>query len=238
MNGMPYPNESAAYRAAREKLLDAELGLKRQTEKVAALRRRLPPGGRVPEDYVFEERVRGKDREVRLSELFGEADTLVVYSYMFGPKMKAPCPLCTSFLDGLEGQAHHIGQNVALAVSAKSPAARVAAFTKQRGWRRLRVVSSARSTYQSDYHGEGEDGAQWPMLNVFVKRGGEIRHFWGSELLHASDRARDGMDARHVDTMWPLWNVLDLTPGGRPNWYPKLGYPTPSAKPGRGRSRG
>jgi predicted dithiol-disulfide oxidoreductase (DUF899 family) len=230
MSTTRFPGESAAYRDARDALLKAEIELKVRTEQVAALRRSLPPGGE-PHDYAFEEGPAdpsdpsGAVRPVRLSELFGDKPTLVLYSYMYGPAMKAPCPLCTSFLDGLEGQAHHIRQTVALAVTAKSPIARIRELARGRGWRRLRLVSSAQNTYQRDYHGEDAEGHQMPMMNVFVKRDGGVRHFWGSEMLHASDRAGDGMDSRHIDIMWPLWNVLDLTPGGRgETWYPALKY--------------
>jgi predicted dithiol-disulfide oxidoreductase (DUF899 family) len=231
MSTTRFPGESAAYREARDALLQAEVELKTKTEQVAALRRRLPAGGEVPQDYAFEEGPTDPSdpsttvRRVRLSELFGDKSTLVLYSYMYGPDMKAPCPLCTSFLDGLDAQAHHIRQSVALAVTAKSPIQRIRELARGRGWRRLRLASSAESTYQRDYHSEDDKGGQWPMMNVFVKKDGAVRHFWGSEMLYASDRNKDGMDSRHIDIMWPLWNVLDLTPHGRgETFYPSLRY--------------
>ena len=230
-----FPGESIDYREARNALLKAEIALRQKTEEVAALRRRLPLGGEVPLDYVFEEGPAdpsdpsGDVHPVRLSELFGDKSTLVLYSYMCGPNAKAPCPMCTSFLDGLDGQAHHIRQNVALAVTAKSPVSRVREIARGRGWRRLRLVSSAQGTYQRDYHGEDEAGDQSSMMNVFVKREGKVHHSWASEMAEASDRVREGTDPRHIDIMWPLWNVLDLTPEGRASkWYPALKYPDES----------
>jgi predicted dithiol-disulfide oxidoreductase (DUF899 family) len=224
MNEIRFPGESDAYRAARKELLDAERELRAKTEQVAALRRKLPHGGEPPTDYVFEEGVE-EVREVRLSELFGDKKALVLYSFMFGPDAKAPCPLCTSFLDGLEAQVQHIEQQVALAVTAKSPSPRICAFADTRGWTRLRLVSSHRSTYQRDYHGELASGAQMPMMNVFTKVDGKVRHFWGSELLYVTDREKEGIDSRHIDILWPLWNILDLTPQGRgATWYPALTY--------------
>jgi len=222
---MEFPGETAEYRQARAELLQSEVELRRQIEQVAAQRRALPLGGEPPEDYVFQETgVDGKDRPVRLSELFAPGrDTLVVYSYMFGPQMKEPCPLCTSILDGLDAEAPHIAQTVSLAVVARSPLARVRDFARQRGWRHLRLLSSADNSYNRDYHGESPQGDQWPMLNVFVQRDGRVRHFYATELFSAG--AERGQDPRHVDLIWPLWNVLDLTPGGRPQgWYPKLAY--------------
>jgi hypothetical protein len=132
-----FPNESPQYRASRNKLLEAEMALRRQTEDVAAMRRALPAGGRIPQDYVFTE---GEDEKpVRLSELFGDKSVLFLYSYMYGPAMKQPCPSCTSILDGLDGQAPHIAQLVAIAAVARSPIGRFRAVAEERGWRHLRL---------------------------------------------------------------------------------------------------
>lgn len=216
---MNFPNESKTYRLARSRLLSAEKALRRKVEMVAALRRKLPPGGAVPEDYVFEE----EGRRTRLSELFVNGDTLVAYSFMYGPKAANPCPMCSSMLDALDGNAPHIAQRTNLVVIARSPIGRILAFARERGWTGLRLLSSAGNEYNRDYYGEGPDGSQWPMINVFVRRKGAIRHFWGSELLGA--KAEPGQNNRHVDMLWPLWNTLDLTPEGRgKDWYPKLDY--------------
>jgi predicted dithiol-disulfide oxidoreductase (DUF899 family) len=216
---MRFPNESAKYRTARNRLLKSELALRAAIEKVAAARRKLPAGGEVREDYLFDSEA-GK---VRLSELFQRGDTLVAYSFMYGPKMANACPMCTSFLDGLDGNAQHIAQRANLVVIAKSPLERIVEYARGRGWRNLRLLSSAGNSYNRDYHGEDESGAQWPMLNVFRRRQGKVRHFWGSELLDA--KPAKGQNPRHNDLMWPLWNVLDATPEGRGrDWYPKREY--------------
>jgi predicted dithiol-disulfide oxidoreductase (DUF899 family) len=216
---MKFPNESKQYRAARDKLLKAEIALRKEVEAVAALRRKLPSGGEVPEDYVFD----GQDGKVKLSELFKNGNTLVAYSFMYGPKMQQPCPMCTSIIDGLNGNAVHIAQRTRLVVVAKSPIGRILEFARGRGWSNLKFVSSEPNSYNRDYHGEDEKGAQWPMLNVFYKAAGKIRHAWGSEMLTA--KLERGQDPRHVDMLWPLWNVLDFTPEGRgTNWRPKLSY--------------
>lgn len=215
---MQFPNESAAYRKARDKLLGAEKALRKEIEQVAALRRKLPAGGEVPEDYAFD----AAPGRVRLSQLFERGDTLVAYSFMYGPRMEKACPMCTSILDGLNGSAPHIAQNTNLVVIAKSPLARIEEHARARGWSGLKLLSSAENSYNRDYFGEDDKGQQWPMLNVFVRRGGKVRHFWGSELFYA--KAEKGMHPRHVDLLWPLWNVLDLTPEGRGTFFPKLEY--------------
>jgi predicted dithiol-disulfide oxidoreductase (DUF899 family) len=215
-----FPGESEAYRSARNELLEEEIALRRHIEAVAAKRRSLPLGGEVPEDYAFDE----QGGQVRLSELFADGkDTLIVYSYMYGPQMKQPCVACTSILDALDGEAPHVTQRVNLAVVAKSPIDRILQFTEDRGWRNLRLLSSARNTYNRDYHGELPDGAQMPTLNVFVRRDDKIHHVYCTELLFAP--ADPGQDERHVDSIWPLWNLFDLTPEGRgETWYPRLSY--------------
>jgi predicted dithiol-disulfide oxidoreductase (DUF899 family) len=220
-----FPNESAAYRKARDRLLKAEVDLRRQVEEVAKLRRKLPLGGEVQEDFVFQEpaEVVGM-RKVKLSQLFAPGkDTLLLYSYMYGPQMENPCPMCTSIIDSLDGAAPHVGQRVNLAIVAKSPLPRILTFARNRGWRNLKFLSSSDNLYNRFYHGEDEDGHQSPAMNVFVKRDGKVRHFWASELMFT--KGEKGMHPRHVDMIWPLWNLLDLTPEGRgKDWYPKVTY--------------
>jgi predicted dithiol-disulfide oxidoreductase (DUF899 family) len=222
-----FPGESESYRAARDKLLDAEIEMRRTIESVAAQRRRLPLGGEVPQDYTFEEIVgndKGKKRKVLMSELFAPGkDSLILYSFMFGPEMPSACPSCTSIIDSLDGEAPHLVQRVNLAVVAKSPIERIRDWAKERGWRNLRFLSSAGSTYNHDYQGENAKGEQMPALNVFVRKNGRISHFYNTELMFApSDQ---GQDMRHVDMIWPLWNLFDVTPEGRgEKWSPKLSY--------------
>jgi predicted dithiol-disulfide oxidoreductase (DUF899 family) len=217
---MRFPNESDAYRAARNELLDAEIELRRSVEAVAAKRRALPLGGEIAEDYAFRER----DGDVRLSELFDDGkDSLIVYNFMYGPAMAAPCVCCTSMLDALDGEAPHVVQRVNLVVVAKSPIDRIHAAAEARGWRSLRLLSSADSTYNLDYGGENAGGGQMPALNVFGRRAGRVHHFYGAELLFVA--GDPGQDPRHADLIWPLWNLFDLTPEGRgTNWYPSLQY--------------
>jgi predicted dithiol-disulfide oxidoreductase (DUF899 family) len=219
-----FPAESSAYRDARNDLLMAERELRRQIEQVAALRRTLPLGGRVPEDYVFDEAPRDQPkRQVRFSELFGESPTLITYNFMFGPEDAAACPSCTSILDTLDGTFIHLTQRVPFVVIAKSPVDRIMGHAADRGWRRLRLLSSFGNGFNRDYRGENESRRQTPALNVFVRRDGEIRHFYNTELMFVS--SDPGQDPRHVDSVWPLWNLLDVTPEGRgTDWRPKLRY--------------
>src|SRR5437660_10187756 len=148
MEHLHYPNESAEYRAARNALLDEEIALRAQIESVAAKRRALPPGGEVREDYVFE-RI-GKTsmpEKVKMSELFGPHDTLILYSFMYGPERTLPCPGCTHLLDGLDGAARHVGERVAFHIVAKSPIARLAVWAHERGWEHLSLLSTAGNNY-------------------------------------------------------------------------------------------
>jgi predicted dithiol-disulfide oxidoreductase (DUF899 family) len=225
IHSVRFPGESDEYRAARDELLAAELDLRERAERVANLRRALPLGGE-PEDYTFEESAGSGDatRTTRLSELFeGRKDSLILYSFMFGPQMERPCPSCTSILDSLDGAAPHARQRVNLAVVAKSPLPRILNFARDRGWRNLRLLSSAGTTYNRDYHAETAEGKQIPAINVFVRRRDRIHHFYNTELLYAP--AEEGQDPRHADALWPLWSLFDMTPDGRGlTWYPALRY--------------
>jgi predicted dithiol-disulfide oxidoreductase (DUF899 family) len=197
----------------------------------------LPPGGTVPEDYRFERA--GGDDEVRFSELFAPGkDTLVIYSFMFPrysgdsrpgpargetaklPLAETPCASCTSILDSLDGAAPHLAQKLNLAVVAKSDPDRIRTFADERGWRNLRLLSSRNNTYSRDYQAETADGEQRPIMNVFVRDGDEVRHSWATELMFAP--RDEGEDPRHVDSIWPIWSVLDMTPDGRPG---EQGFP-------------
>ena len=235
MQHLRFPNESTTYREARNALLAEEMELRRQVERVAARRRALPMGGEVKEDYVFE----GESGRTKLSQLFApDKETLAIYSFMFGPERERPCPGCTHFLDALEGSTRHILQRLNFVVVAKSPVARLQAFARERGWRQLRLLSTAANTYDRDYFGDStalstamrdqqefKPGEEWdmPILNVFRRDGGTMRHFWGSELLYVPPEP--GQEYRHNDLLDPLWNMLDVTPDGRGDFHPKLEYP-------------
>ena len=208
-------------------------------ESVAEARRQLPPGGIVPEDYVFD----GTPGDVRLSELFEDGrDSLVIYSFMFPrdpgddrpgpvsgetallPLAEGPCPSCVAFLDQLDGVAEHAEPRLNLRIVAKTSLPRLLTFAEERGWRRLRLLSSTGNTYNRDYLAETAESVQRPMLNVFHRDGETIRHFWGSELLYAP--TDPGQDPRHVGTLEPLWNLFDLIPEGRGgDWDEQLSYP-------------
>ena len=225
--GASFPGASAQYRHARDRLLAQEAELRRVTEAVAAARRDLPPGGAVGTDYVF----RGPGADGHRPTCGCQScsrrgkDTLVIYNMMFprAPDEDLPCPSCTQFLDSFDGVALHAAQRMSLAVVAKTDLPKLLAHGERRGWRHLRLLSSAGNTFNRDYHGEDADGSQAPMMNVFQRDGGTIRHFWGSELLYAP--SEPGQDPRHSDSVDALWNVFDLTPGGRSDeWYPDLSY--------------
>jgi predicted dithiol-disulfide oxidoreductase (DUF899 family) len=233
MEHLHFPNESAEYRRVRNALLEEEMALRRQIERVAAQRRALPPGGIVPDDYRFE----GADGPFRLSQLFGDKGTLAIYSFMFGPERERPCPGCTHFLDGLDGSVPHILQRLAFVVVAKSPVPRLLDWARARGWTHLKLLSTAGNDYDRDYFGDStalapamrkqqefDDGTEWdmPILNVFRREGGTIRHFWGSELLYVPPEP--GQEYRHNDLLDPVWNMFDVTPEGRGDFHPKLEY--------------
>jgi predicted dithiol-disulfide oxidoreductase (DUF899 family) len=247
--GIALPGESWRYRAARDRLLQREIALRHAMEAVAAARRELPPGGPVEQDYVFQGAgVDGAPAEVRLSELFAPGkDSLVIYSFMFPrdpgddtpgpdegetallPLAERPCPSCVALLDQLDGAAEHASQHLNLAVVAKAPLPRLLTFARERGWRRLRLLSSAHNTYNADYFAETPEGVQRPMLTVFHRHrergrdGDVIRHFWSSELFYAP--TDPGQEPRHVGTLEPLWNLFDPTPEGRPvDWAEQFSY--------------
>jgi predicted dithiol-disulfide oxidoreductase (DUF899 family) len=230
LHDVRFPGETDEFRLARNELLEAEIDLRRRIEAVAEQRRGLPLGGEVPTDYGFEESGGEGDetRTIRLSELFEDGkDTLVLYSFMFLPGETGPldnaCPACTSIIDAVDGQAPHVTQLINLAVAAKVPIRQFTEHASTRGWRNIRLLSAANTTYNRDYNTETPEGSQRPIATVFVRSEGRIHHFWSSELAFAP--TDPGQHPRHVDFMWPIWSILDLTPEGRgSSWHPRLNY--------------
>lgn len=217
-----FPNESPEYRSARTALLEAEKTLRAQVEKVARLRRSLPRGGKLKENYRFTEANGDGVREVLFSDLFKRGDdTLFIYNFMYSPDMDGPCPMCTAFLDGLAMQFQHLERRISTAVVAKHDPEILQSYADRRGWTDMRLLSSSGTGFNRDYGGE-VDGRQMTAANVFIRNGEDIYHFWNSEM--AYEPFIEGGELRHVDLMWPLWNVLDLTPGGRGDWHPQVDY--------------
>ena len=218
-------NESAAYRTARSELLQAEIALRDQREKVAVLRRQLPVDTEV-EDYLFHEGPRdlsqdGPISEVRLSELFAKPDQpLVVYQFMYGVAQESPCPSCTMWTDGLNAVAHHLAQQVNFVVIAAAGIKDWRAWGRQRGWSHLRLVSSEGTSFKEDFKLQDEDGDQYPGVSVFVKKAdGALAHFYSASAIMGEG------EYRGIDLLSPVWNLLDLTPAGRKeDWYPQREY--------------
>ena len=218
-NGVRFPNESAEYRQARDALLAEEIELRRHIERVAAQRRALPAGGAVPKDYAFV----GGNGPVSFSSLFGDKQTLAVYSYMYGPKRAQPCPMCTSLMAAWDGESPDVEQRIALVMVARSPIERLLAVKKERGWQHLRLYSDVDGDFTRDY--VSAEDADMPAFNVFTRRDGSIRHFWSGEM--GDTTADPGQDPRGAPDLMPLWTILDNTPEGRGgDWYPSLSYST------------
>jgi predicted dithiol-disulfide oxidoreductase (DUF899 family) len=219
-------SEPAEYAASREKLLAAEIALMRQREEVAALRRALPPGAAV-EDYEFIEgppRLAEGDepvRKVRLSELFTAPDRpLVVYHLMYGKLQTTPCPMCTMWIDGVNGVARHVAQNVDFVVAAAADPPALRAHARDRGWDNVRLLSCGASTFQHDFGAEDDEGSQNSTVSVFtLDPDGSPRHFYT-----AHPQLDDEIRERGIDLIAPAWHILDITPQGRGDWYAGLDY--------------
>jgi predicted dithiol-disulfide oxidoreductase (DUF899 family) len=216
-NQAHFPNESAEYRAARNTLLVDEIELRRHIERVAAQRRALPAGGQIAKDFELI----SETGPTRFSSLFGDKDTLMVYSMMYGPQRKAPCPMCTSFLNAWNGIAVNLRERVAIAVTARSPIERLIEYKRQRGLANLPFISDLSGEYTRTY--VNADDADVPGFSIFTHRDGLVRHFYSGEMSGAM--ADPGQDPRGGPDLDPLWLMLDFTPEGRgTDWYPKLEY--------------
>ncbi|RKT84192.1 Predicted dithiol-disulfide oxidoreductase, DUF899 family [Saccharopolyspora antimicrobica] len=218
--------ETAEYVRAREELRQAEIELMRQREQVADQRRRLPLGP-VVDDYVFEEGPADLNagdepvREVRLSELFTGPDRdLIIYHFMYGKEQTEPCPMCTMWIDGFSGIAHHVRQNVDFAIVAAAGLPELREHARNRGWTGLRLLSAAKSAFKRDLASEDEQGNQDSTVSVFTRDdNGAVHHVYS-----VHPRMSEEIDERGIDLLAPVWHILDLTPRGRGDWYPSLDY--------------
>ncbi|MFF1900952.1 DUF899 family protein [Streptomyces sp. NPDC058206] len=218
--------ESAEHVSAREELRLAEIELMRHRERVADLRRRLPLGP-VVDDYAFEEGpadLHADDapvQTVRLSELFTQPGRdLVVYHFMYGKQQTQPCPMCTMWIDGFNGIAHHVAQNVDFAIVAAADLPTLRAHARDRHWENLRLLSAGAGTFKYDLGSEDAEGNQDSTVSVFTRDSdGSVRHFYS-----AHPRMSDDIDQRGIDLLSPVWHILDLTRQGRDNWFAELSY--------------
>ncbi|MBV9445825.1 MAG: DUF899 family protein [Streptosporangiaceae bacterium] len=213
---------SKDYIEARIELARAERVLRDQVEAVAAARRRMPPGA-VLGDYTFQEGpadlfADDTSRPVRLRELFGERGTLLVYHLMFGPEDAEACPMCSMWVDGFNGVAAHIAQHTSFAVIGKAPLAKLREWARRRAWNNLRIVSSYGTTFNADMRAEKPNGEQRPMISVLGKDGTDVRHFYTLPANFLDDAQRG------IDLLSPVWNILDLLPTGRGDWYAENSY--------------
>ena len=222
------PNESPEYLAKREELRLAEIELLNTRERVAALRRDLPKGATI-QDYEFLEAPTSLDegdepvRRVRLSDLFTSPDrSLVIYHFMYGKQQTVPCPMCTAWIDSFNGVAHHLAQNLDLAIVAAADPFTLRAYARNRCWDKLRLLSAGDSTFKYDLGSEDAPGHQDSTISVFTRDSdGTLRHFYSGHPWLAED-----IKERGIDELNPIWNMLDLTPQGRGKFYASLEYGT------------
>lgn len=211
---LSFPNETKAYREARNALLVSEIALRRRIEDVAAQRRALPPSGAAPQDYAF---TATDGTAAPLSSLFGPHETLALYSFMYAPDDDRPCPACTSLMDGWNGQWTQITQRIAFAAVSSATPEQLGSLAAERNWR-IPLYSAQGTDYQSRYFGETPEGRQRTFLNIFSRDGSRIHHVWGTEM----ERADLDGHPRHLDLAWPLWAILDMTPEGRGSFFPDV----------------
>ena len=140
---------------------------------------------------------------------------------MYGKRQTSACPMCTLWIDGYNGVAHHIAQNVDFAIVAAAEPPVLRAHARRRSWHNLRLLSTGEgSTFKYDLGSEDREGHQDSTISVFTRDAdGAVRHFYSAHPRMASD-----IKERGIDLLTPVYNILDLTPQGRCNWYAELDY--------------
>ena len=197
------------YDDARAELLDAEVELMLHRERVTQLRRDLPPG-----PPAGDWRLTDGDGEHTLDGLVGTRP-LLLYHFMYGGAQTSPCPSCSMWTDGWNAVADHLAESVDFALVAAAPYDDWAAVATERGWDRLRLLSSADSSFKLDVGGEDAEGNQMPFMSVWERADdGQVQMSWSGGA-HLRDQHWRG-----VDLLSPVWHLLDLTRPGRGDWMP------------------
>ena len=141
---------------------------------------------------------------------------------MFGKTQTTACPMCTAWIDGYNGIAHHVAQSVDLAIVAAADPSTLRAYGRERGWHRLSLLSAGDSTFKYDLGSEDREGRQDSTISVFTRdNNGTLRHFYSGHPWLAPD-----IRERGIDELSPIWNLMDLTPQGRGTFYTSLDYGT------------
>ncbi len=231
-----WEGQTPEYRKLRDELLEAETARKDQRERVAALRRTLPFGPVIAEDYLFHEGpaelTKDADdsndeiREVRMSELFAPGkDSLIVIHTMFPEDDERPCPMCNMWADGYNATAPHVADNVNFVLVAKKEIRELRRWARGRSWNRIRLLSSHGSRFNLDFGAEGKDGRQFPGVSVFRRESDRIHHFSSTEAGFTPNAIDPNVkEYRGIDLFSPVWHLFDLLPEGREEWLPSYSY--------------
>jgi predicted dithiol-disulfide oxidoreductase (DUF899 family) len=200
---------------ARAKLLEKEKAATRARDALAAERRRLPRE-RIPKHYEFE----GPTGKVSLGDLFDGRRQLLLYHFMLGPSRDVGCDGCSMVLDQICPLPHLHARDTSFAVVSRAPIAKIEAYRRRMGWE-MPWVSSLGTDFSHDFglgpkqpqpdrYQDGEDFG----LSAFIRDGGEIFRTYFT-------------NRRGVETLGPVWTLLDLTPLGRQETWEDSpeGYP-------------
>ena len=182
-------------------------------EFVAQMRRRLPEGPAVP-DYTFFE----GDNRVRLAELYAPGKReLIVYHLMYWADDDEFCPMCSMWVDGLNGVAKHVEQRANIAVATRAPVAKLRDWASRRGWRNIRLLSGDGPAFARDTGAEDGNGDPVETVLVFTKDGEVVRNTYAAHAMTMGE-------TRGIDLLSPVWQLFDLLPSGRDDWFPSGDY--------------
>ena len=132
--------------AARDELRRREKEHTLIGDELARERRELPwvP---VEKEYRFD-----TDEGTRtLAELFDGRSQLLVYHFMFGPTFEAPCPVCSSMADCVDGVLPYLhARDVTMLLVSRGPLERLQAYKRRMGWS-IPWASTAGNDFNFDF---------------------------------------------------------------------------------------
>jgi predicted dithiol-disulfide oxidoreductase (DUF899 family) len=187
------------WQAAHKKLLAKEKAATRKRDALAAERRRQPMV-EIKKDYVFE----GPQGKVSLLDLFEGRRQLIVYHFMFAPPVEgwpnAGCSGCSMVADQITHLAHLHARDTSFVMISRAPLANIERYKKRMGWT-LPWVSSAGTDFNKDFGLTNGDNETFG-LSVFLRDGDRVFRTYFTA-------------GRGVETLGPIFTLLDVTPLGR-----------------------
>ncbi|MBL4587470.1 MAG: DUF899 family protein [Flavobacteriales bacterium] len=192
--------EQAPTTEQEKRVFDLEAEIAEKKKELRKLRAEIPPTE--VSDYTFEDNL---GEEVKLSELFGDKNELILIS-----NMGKSCAYCTLWADNFNGIVKPLNDRAAFAVVSPDSPQVQKEFAASRDWKFL-MASHLNNNWAIDFGFQGEDHILPGVASFTKDESGKI--FFHSKAFFGPG-----------DNYCSMWDFIDLLPKGVDGWMPKYDY--------------